>query len=321
MAVQAAGLITDTTGWAISDGKVWLTQDGGMAWQALNIPSADIETIAAADASNLLLARISGLDAVVDSSTDGGQHWREAALGNSGQPGSLSAAARGDTQAVLVGQTTGVNFSAGELFVSSDGVHWTARSVPANGSIAISPEGDLWLAGGVEDAHVWRSADDGATWKEVTPTPMSDAASIAFGAPISTSSGVYIAASMTSSPSLVTIFAATAQGLVSQASIRTGVELGPGTVLPATADPSGASFYVASGGVLDASHAGSEFGPVAASGLDGDIVGISFASPTNGWVVTDIAGCNANKQDCHDEQDLFSTTDAGATWTRLYPGF
>ncbi|MDQ1682713.1 MAG: hypothetical protein QOH99_1254 [Frankiaceae bacterium] len=171
LAVSTLAFANQNDGYAYGP-ELYVTHDGGAAWRAIAAPGQvhSVDAISqppllilgacvnAADCAPSRLASIEG-DRVVE---------RAAEL-----PGPSAQLVSVDAQtAYMVGRN-------GMVETRDGGVTWTGRKFPASecaASLSAAAHGDLWLVcageptSGMMTKDVWRSGDDGVTWRGPLPT-------------------------------------------------------------------------------------------------------------------------------------------------------
>jgi photosystem II stability/assembly factor-like uncharacterized protein len=178
--------------WASGTAGTFLhTTDGGVNWQAAQVPGAadlDFRAVSATGENTAYLLSIgSGSKSRIYKTTDAGAHW-ELLFTNPDAKGFLDGLVFWDANhGVVLGDPVDGHFVV--LTTADAGAHWERRPTPpalpgegafaaSNTSLAVAGTDEVWFGtGGAAGARVFHSRDGGRTWS-VHATPVrNDAAS------------------------------------------------------------------------------------------------------------------------------------------------
>ena len=184
--LRGLSVVSDQVAWASGSGGTCLrTTDGGTTWEKLTIPGTDsvdfrdIEAFSADEACMLS----AGEPAFLYHTTDGGQHWQLRYENRT--PGIFFDVLTfwDDTHGIAMSDPVDGQFVL--IRTRDGGKHWEPLSTdhmppPAPGEAGFAASGTgmatwgskhVWLATGGKQARVFRSEDQGQTWK-VADTPL-----------------------------------------------------------------------------------------------------------------------------------------------------
>jgi hypothetical protein len=314
--------LNDATAWVLTDEALDVTSDAGKSWSTLG--AAEVSggrAFVALDHEDLFLGALTGpdgLDATVRTSTDGGLHWQESKLAVTGQPGDVGLAAGSAVVAALIVQTTSVNASSADLFISEQGGAFSKRSAPAAGSLSITGPDELWLAGGVMGNQLWGSSDNAKTWTEVR-LPPDLGPEISAGVPIRIGGSLLLPVTINGASTKVAVLGTADGGITWHpvVTIAVGGDSGMGVPLPVAVAADRLIVAGPAGGLFAITSTGEALAPISPNGLSPNVTALRFASASAGWAVVTDRGCDSGKSNCHVDTRLFFTSDAGQTWNEV----
>jgi photosystem II stability/assembly factor-like uncharacterized protein len=165
-----------TAAWMALDGRLWASTNGGATW-APSTPAAAITRVtltAWGDAQHGWIAKPTGVYAT----TDGGASWKAVSLGSGFLAGDVVNGMSFENAQIGVVSLTRSN-GAHLLRTADGGATWSEKIASrAVGTVSHTGAKDFWFNG----ALPMHSADEGLTWKTVTP-PVSSLTLSVFGGP------------------------------------------------------------------------------------------------------------------------------------------
>jgi hypothetical protein len=273
-----AALVTPQFGWVLTADQVLLTKDGGSTFTAAPapVPSGLARTAYFRDATQGWVAATDGATITVARTTDGGATWKTSTVESSEPIGSLSVGFGDATDGALVAKVqTSPAFSRAHLFGTADsGATWQEKSAPVAGPVTVDADGRLWLAGGVLGNELYTSSDHGTKWTQPSLT--------------------------LAQPGTIDGVTAPLDGVVSAT-----VSNGTTTHVARLTSPDGGATWRESPTAKPAK-------PAPAGAFHA-----TYASGTAGWAVTSTGQCAHGKQDCSVTYSVLGTTDGGAAWKHL----
>lgn len=353
--VRLAHLITPTTGWALTDRQLRWTTDAGSTWTTITPPAVRADRLLGVsflDAQHGWIvadgppnaAQQAGL--VVLRSVDGGKTWQESALAApSGAytaiPGGQAAIDFLDAQHgwIVVKLASSSNFSRGELFQTVDGgATWQQRAIPIGSPVRFATVADGWTAGGADGSQLYLTHDGGQRWTPQRP-PLPDGfagrqPTYAVPTFVDQQTGVLpITFAADDTHDSAVVFAVTRDGGRSWTTALTLTDVGSygvGVSAPVQIVDANTWLVVHPGGqrVVATRDGGRSTATNTPANVPNSVVGITFASATNGWLWGERRQCAApppgatppTKADCHTTPvELLRTTDGGQSWTPLAP--
>ncbi len=348
--LRDAQLLSDTSGWALTDTELELTTDSGTTWRDMTPPGVDPSTIRAvffSDASHgwVLTTRMTGSNdqplgqLVVYRTDDGGTTWTSSDVGAPTAENADATAApasfdflSNDVGWLSVTLPSGGAFSRGLLFKTQDGgVTWTALTMPIGAPVAFATPLDGWTAGGPGGASAFVTHDGGVSWQALSlPAPAGVTGRAVYGIP-APAAGPADAISATYSGGTVVFFetADDGQSFAPSAPVETGETFDGGAGVDSGQVDSGQTGATVASVVPAAGHADvvwlaqrSTPDVLAAAGIPSapseSATHVSVVSSTRAWAVLTGEAC-ASKTACASYSGLFSTSDSGSDWTQLHP--
>jgi hypothetical protein len=312
-AIQQASWLSADHGWIISDGRLYLTLDGGESWQDDGLSGVQRASILAdgtawAAGGGMLYRRDGeGMDRQTSPLPGELSDWRVVQVG-------LTDASNGW---LVLRKPTSTIFNIGKLLRTLDGgKSWQSYSMPFTAEITWLDTQTGWLSGGVSGRELYRTADGGRSWQEV----VLPAALATVNAP------VFLGQVSVSSDGTLTLSAAISQ-------VKTPV------LQTYTSRDGGKSWQLAS---MNDLREGAPLGALAQSGMlfaDGtQLRNLSAATSftfgaavvqleSNGsglvWVVSRQGTCEGEKGEanfnCYSQDSLWLSTDGGVSWRMVLP--
>jgi len=185
--IQAAGLLSPTQGWVLSQNRLLLTNDGGINWRDISPTGGAILNATFYDGRHAWALSHPELKGglVVSRTHDGGATWQSSPL----QVDNLVAASvaeayfdPSDTETAWLALKlrSGSSFSAGRLFLTEDGgMTWQERTLPLGEAVYFLNSQSGWVAGGPAGDHLYFTGDGGRSWeRQDLNLPVGERASI-----------------------------------------------------------------------------------------------------------------------------------------------
>jgi photosystem II stability/assembly factor-like uncharacterized protein len=174
--IEDMGLLSNLTGWLLTNQRVLWTRDGGISWVDITPEQILNEHLLAVffldEDQGWLVSKtdLGATDLRFHITTDGGENWQTSALLVQSELADLIYAAQVqfiDQQSGWISMKfqTSRNFSLGMLLKTSDGgITWLEYIQPVGGSIHFINEDQGWLRGGPSGDAEYVTEDGGATW-------------------------------------------------------------------------------------------------------------------------------------------------------------
>jgi hypothetical protein len=175
-AVESLGALSAEQAWAVVDGRLYWTDDGGANWTDLSPGQDRIQAATFLDQEHgwLVIAPNAAQPSfMLWRTTDGGLTWQEAPLTAVSELLSDARAVSLDFISPLEGWLafklpSSANFNRGVLYHTSDGgLSWDERSLPGGGSIDFVTETNGWTLAGPQGDELYQTQDGGRTWLPV----------------------------------------------------------------------------------------------------------------------------------------------------------
>jgi hypothetical protein len=321
-----AGVSPDGSGWALTQGGLQLTSTGGSSFTIVHPPVLPLSLIddVAVDGSLVVVAGVTqGLDVVVDVSRDFGTSWTVAHPPTPhGQPGSVELVS--DSSGVVgmvVVDTTGSAFSAGEWYTTADGgLNWTWHAAPTGGTVTVAGR-DLWLVGGPISTELYRSSDLGTTWTRVSVPESMSRQDAALTVPGALDNGQVVLVATVPTPNNATtthvaIFTSNDDGAtwsaLATASSTGIVGVGVVTTTSVASNTVWLGDFSEPRVTLVSSNGSEESG--SATGPYGGVSSLSATGSQSAWAVLQSSQCVSGKSSCSHVGALYETSDGGASW-------
>jgi photosystem II stability/assembly factor-like uncharacterized protein len=316
----ASGLEAQADGWVATARGLSSTADGGVSWEAVSprgIAPSQIRGIRISGPKGWLVAAtgIRKTPIALYSTVDRGRTWASSTLP---VPVDVDVAAPADVVPVdtqlVVGlrlQPNRFGLTRGVLLKSLDGLKWKQLPLPTGGRLAFPTTKDGWLVGGLASEQLFATHDSGKTWRAVRPPPaITGAASTVYALPtFSSATDGVLPVSLAAGTRSALAFMTTVDGgrsWTKAATVKLGKSLTFGSGAPsAVVAP---DYWLAAVGTRLVAVTDGGLARKTVGTLPGTVTGLQFTSATTGWA--QVAGSGLK---------LFSTTDGGATWTRLKP--
>lgn len=319
----AAGARRDAgaDGWVLGSRSLAVTRNGGRSWTELPLPATAPSIVDVSVLSRKTVAVVASRSADtlrIAVLADDASRWQEQRVSVDMPVGSAQVVAQGGHLAgVMVTGEAGSNWSWGSwLRTPEAGVSWHAQRAPVGGQVT-DMGGTLWLVGGVADASVYTSGDDGSTWQKVSlpMTPLGGAPA-AFGPVQEDVKHLVVTATTTHSTEVIT-GASGASGWQWTAGpvLSLGGEYGTGA--PAVTSVAGGVLWVLSPAneMARVTLATGHVTTVKAVGLPANgTIELHATSGTSAWATYATQVCHGGKRNCASVTGIAATADGGATW-------
>ncbi len=338
--VRSMGLLSESEGWILTTQELRITTNGGDSWKTITPDKVAVDTISTVRFLNphqgwVLAAAGAGagtdVQFVVARTEDGGTTWQTTPVNSAGADGdNLSLAGYltflDDSHgwAVLVGVTSS-NFSAGQLFRTSDGGQtWEKLSIPIAAPVSFASKDDGVAAGGPAGDQLFITADGGVSWKRERPPLPSALASAypVYGSPAYYApSTLVIPVSFVSDSPSVGVLISTDGGqsweLTGSATIDQSVSIGAGVPSDVVDGQTVVVVEVNGSKIHSSADAGAKWSTTSPNGLPAGVVDVDFVSAEVGWALVQTNDCLTFKDNCVQSQNVYATTDAGQTWEEI----
>ena len=343
-AVQSAGLLDATDGWALTSTGLFLTADGGAIWRQASVPGPQtligVLGVAFADAQHGWLATLDSNDArssVFDvwRTDDGARTWHKIVVpegaNRSDMFGPVEFSILSANHLFLLVEGGMPDGWTSDLYESTDGGRtWSADRITGDrgetGAFAFADSKHGVMAGGAPGNRLFATHDGGRSWQLIAiPVPAGfsaeysqfcvaptfwDAKSGALVVTYGTESGgVYeLGLLVTGDAGASWSLAATVPLTPAQGNVGAVAFMGPADWAMAGPDT-----------MARTADAGRTWTSTASTGLPGAPGAPLMSDAEHGWVLVPMSVCLGFKTDCSSRTGLYATVDGGATWTALWP--
>ena len=178
--VDSIGALSKEQAWAILDGRLFWTDDGGISWSERSPEQGSIQAAAFLDQEHGWLVvppSAAQPDFTIWRTTDGGQSWQDAPLGTASETLIAARAVALDFISPLEGWlslklASSANFNLGVLYHTSDGgLTWEELNLPGGGVIDFVSQTHGWTFAGPLGDELYQTQDGGHTWQPAGSTP------------------------------------------------------------------------------------------------------------------------------------------------------
>jgi hypothetical protein len=297
-----------------------ITHDGGQNWTTLPLPSpassvADVSVLPSETVAASVDASGEALD--LDTYDHATGQWQQRRV-SVGAPIAWAHIVDNDgaLAGIMVTAASSSNFSEGTWLSTPDGgAIWHQDPVPAGGDVTAAG-GKLWLTGGVGNAEIYSSGDQGASWQHVNvPTRAGASRPLAFGPVQSTPGGVVLTATDSRESHVITgSSSGSGWQWTNGPVLDLGGEYAPGT--PAVSSAADGVLWVLSplDQIARVTLSTGQVSTATANGLPANgSIDLHATSATTAWTDYSTTTCQG-KSNCVDQGGIVATTDGGATW-------
>ena len=307
--IQAAQLVADGQGWLWLGHRLFWTGDGGLAWRDITPAGVmEIKDIFFHDANHGWLLSAGDANLYLSRTTDGGRTWQTGPLTILEPDQADPAVSTLDldfidlqTGWLAVKLASGASFSRGLLFKTEDGgLSWQPLASPSGQPVRFVTAEVGWTTGGPTHSELYLSQDGGQSWQAQAVVPAGRYP--VYQLPVFTTNNEgALAVTVTQPYGNWLEFYHTLDGgrswrLAERIELQQSLALG-------THPPVG---------IIDAQRR-LVADPTLTTGLPADVVAFDFAGEA-GWAYTRRQSCTGG---CGSHSHLFSTADAGQTWTEV----
>jgi len=337
--IQDYELVAPDLGWALDNGKLLWTEDGGRQWKdrTPTVLEGDLIGIHYIDDQNgwLAVMNTQGMSVQIMHTQDSGQNWQVTELPFQTSLASAAETAFFDfldanTGWVSLRLGSGSAFSLGLLFQTQDGGQtWQALSLPVGEAVNFIDAQNGWTAGGAAGGELYVTSNGGRTWQPANFIQASSGA-VFYGLPEFTDPehGVVPVTLNNGGQPRLEFYNTQDGGKTWQLSglLPLDPQNEPGAMIPVSvpgpltliaADESAQQLFTFGSQGLTADRAQT-------TSLPEGVVDIQFISATEGWAKTVQAACTgdkspgaANPLNCQVSEGLWQTLNGGATWTKI----
>ncbi|MBO0870174.1 MAG: DUF1906 domain-containing protein [Micromonosporaceae bacterium] len=166
-AVTDAALVAPNFGWALRNGRLLGSRDGGGTWTDLTPAAAgSLQAAFFHDPAHGWVAWAQNGTLYVARTVDGGHLWQTSAMPEMADVASVRLAfGSNGVGGLLATRVSSASFSLADLYTTDDGgATWRGRPAPASGQLAVAADGRISVTGGVDGASRYSSVDAGAHW-------------------------------------------------------------------------------------------------------------------------------------------------------------
>jgi photosystem II stability/assembly factor-like uncharacterized protein len=187
--VDSIGALSEDQAWAILDGQLFWTDDGGISWSERSPGQDTIQAATFLDQEHgwlVIPPSAAQPDFTIWRTIDGGQSWQSARLAAASETLFAARAVSLDFISPLEGWlslklASSANFNLGVLYHTNDGGRtWEELNLPGGGVIDFVSESHGWTLAGPQGDELFQTQDGGHTWQTAGSAPgaslgMSDA--------------------------------------------------------------------------------------------------------------------------------------------------
>jgi len=323
--IQSAGLINDTLGWVLVEGRLFLVSDGGEYWQAITPANISVWDVFFQDRlrSWFVGSKETSGEILIAYTEDGGITWKNHPLPIS-LPDTLeidNAFLEVSSNAVIyvvLRHLSGNNFSVGRLFISKDnGQKWEERNVPLGEEVRFLDDLQGWVAGGPAGNLLYHTLDGGETWQQQTlDIKEEQRATIGLPSFRDDLNGFLPVGLETAKGNWLVVFHTDDGGQSWQVGDRLSVKpalVSTNKLLSNLGSLSGRTDedFIATGSFEN---------------LPEGVIAIDFINQLMGWIVVQKGHCEGDKDafatdllQCEQSWELMATDDGGHTWYKIEP--
>jgi hypothetical protein len=309
-----AALVTPQFGWVLTADAMLLSHDGGKSFATADVGLKPGLSRAAyfRDAKQGWVASSDGTTISVSRTSDGGSTWNVSDIRSSEPIGTLSVGfGDANTGALMAKVQTSGAFSKAHLYGTADGgASWQEKSAPVAGKVAVEPGGRIWLAGGVLGNELYTSADSGGSWAK----PALEVNGSTVDGVTLPANGVVSASVSNGASTRVAVLTSADGGANWRESASVPVKNSLGSAPSMAVRDSAVVVADPNGATLHKSTTKGAMSDASASGLPAGVNHLSFASAKEGWALASSGSCANGKRQCTVTYSVVSTVDAGASW-------
>ncbi len=328
--VPSADILPDGYGWVLTTAGLEITTNGGTSFTIATspIPARNIHDVAVSG-KNIHIVSVVNSTPAIEFSNDLGRTWKEMSLPAGSKNAGLAQfiTHRGIIVGMLVTDITASNFSSGEWYSTPNGgVSWANHKIPAAGFVTAT-DGNLWLAAGPQFTSLYRSSDQGTTWKKVLTPNVSLANQGTWSIPGQLTNGDIVLVSTEMNAGAASKFGVTSYlssdlgatwkvlartsfaGQINSGETVTGAVYGNSIWLGSPTDEE--VVIISSDGRIAYTSSTNRIFP------NGAINSIIPTGSSSAWVTATNDQCTTGKTSCTEVGALLKTADSGKSWSKL----